>query len=307
MPTLDKHQSNDLTKMIVLGDPGSGKTGGLTSLVKADYHLGIIDFDNGLDPLVQYIKHECPDKIGNVNYVTLRDKYRMTADGPVIVGAARAFAESMKLLDNWPDLGPPSEWGPKHILVIDSLTMMSKACFDWREQLVSNKAGKYDQRAVYYDAQKMIEKSIANLTSENFNTNVIVLAHVQYVEDEDGVRRGYPKSVGSALASWIGAYFNSLALCQTTTSGKRVVKTTPTPSVTLKNPKPFEMMKEYPIETGFAQFFEVLRDQPKEVPSEPKPVRLPSTKPGADRANAAPSQGSTNVLRRTPIGAARRT
>ena len=28
MPTLDQHQSNDLTKMIVLGDPGSGKTGG---------------------------------------------------------------------------------------------------------------------------------------------------------------------------------------------------------------------------------------------------------------------------------------
>ena len=43
----------------------------------------------------------------------------------------------------------------------------------------------------------MIEKSLANLTSESFGTNVIVIAHVQYQEDEDGVRRGYPKSVGS--------------------------------------------------------------------------------------------------------------
>jgi AAA domain len=268
MPTLDQHQSNDFTKMIVLGDPGSGKTGGLTSLVKEDFTLGIVDFDNGLDPLVQYIKHECPDKIGNVHYVTLRDKYKMTVDGPVIVGAARAFADGLKLMDTWPDLGSPSEWGPKHILVIDSLTMMSKACFDWREQLVTSKAGKYDQRAVYYDAQKIIEKTLANLTSESFRTNVIVLAHVQYIEDEDGIRRGYPKSVGSALSSWIGAYFNSMALCQTTTSGKRVVLTTPTPAVTLKNPKPFDMMKEYPISTGFAEFFEVLRNQPKEVPSE---------------------------------------
>jgi hypothetical protein len=197
----------------------------------------------------------------------------MTIDGPVIVGAAKAFADGMKLLDTWPDLGHPSEWGPKHILVIDSLTMMSKACFDWREQLVTSKAGKYDQRAVYYDAQKIIEKTLANLTSESFNTNVIVLAHVQYVEDEDGTRRGYPKSVGSALSSWIGSYFNSMALCQTTPSGKRVVKTTPTPMVTLKNPKPFDMMKEYPIETGFAEFFEVLRNQPKEAP--PKPVAVP--------------------------------
>jgi hypothetical protein len=256
--------------MIVLGDPGSGKTGGLCSLVKAGYKLAIIDFDNGLDSLVQYIKHECPDKIKNVHYVTLRDKYKMTVDGPVIVGAARAFADSMKLLDNWPDLGPISDLGPEWILVNDSLTMMSKACFDWREQLMTSKAGKYDQRAVYYDAQKIIEKSLANLTSESFGTNVIVIAHVQYQEDEDGVRRGYPKSVGSALSSWIGAYFNSMALCQTTPSGKRVVKTTPTPMVTLKNPRPFDMMKEYPIETGFAEFFEVLRNQPKEVPSEPR-------------------------------------
>ena len=301
MPTLDQHQSNDFTKAIILGDPGSGKTGGLTSLVKADYHFGIIDFDNGLDPLVQYIRRECPDKIGNVHYVTLRDKYKMTQDGPVIVGAARAFADAMKLLDSWPDLGSPSEWGPKWILVIDSLTMMSKSCFDWREQLISGKPGKYDQRAVYYDSQKIIEKTLANVAAESFHTNVIVIAHVQYIEDEDGVRRGYPKSVGSALSSWIGAYFNSMILCQTTTSGKRVVRTTPTPAVTLKNPKPFDMMKEYPIETGFAEFFEVLRNQPKEVPSASKDLRLSATNTGDNRANAKPSQGSTRVLRRTGL------
>ena len=80
----------------------------------------------------------------------------------------------------------------------------------------------------------MIEKSLANLTSESFGTNVIVLCHVQYQEDEDGVRRGYPKSIGQALSTWIGAYFNSMALCQTTSTGKRIVKTTPTPSVTLR-------------------------------------------------------------------------
>jgi hypothetical protein len=265
--------------MIVLGDPGSGKTGGLCSLVKAGYWLGILDFDNGLDPLVQYIRHECPDKIGNVQYRTLRDKYKAGPDGPVIDGQAHAFSDSMKMLDRWKfknpdgteeDYGHPAMWGPKKILVMDSLTMMSKSCFDWREQLVAGKAGKYDQRAIYYDAQKIIEKSLANLTSESFETNVIVICHVQYIEDEDGVRRGYPKSVGSALSSWIGSYFNSMALCQTTPSGKRVVRTTPTPAITLKNPRPFEMMKEYDISTGFAEFFEVLRNQPKEVPSEPR-------------------------------------
>jgi AAA domain len=267
MPTLDQHQSNELTKMIVLGDPGSGKTGGLTSLVKAGYNLAIIDFDNGLDPLVQYIKHECPEKMGNVHYATFRDKYKATPDGAIVVGAAKAFTDAMKYLDNWPDLGPPANLGPEWILVIDSLTMMSKACFDWREQLIVGKSQKYDQRAVYYDSQKVLEKTMGNLTAESFNTNVIVIAHVQWIEDEDGVRRGYPKSVGQALSSWIGAYFNSLALCQTTAGGKRIVRTTPTPAITLKNPKPFEMMKEYDISTGLADFFKVLRGQPKEEPT----------------------------------------
>jgi hypothetical protein len=134
----------------------------------------------------------------------------------------------------------------------------------------------------------------------------MVICHVQYIEDEDGVRRGYPKSVGSALSSWIGAYFNSMILCQTTTSGKRVVKTTPTPAITLKNPRPFDMMKEYPIETGFAEFFEVLRNQPKEVPSGSKPVRIPETNRGTDSENATPSHGSKTVLRRTGLGTTRR-
>ena len=262
--------------------------------------MAIIDFDNGLDPLVQYIRRECPDKIGNVHYVTLRDKYRMTPEGAVIVGQAKAFSDAMKLLDNWPDLGPPSELGPKWIVVVDSLTFMSKACFDAREQQLTSKPGKYDQRAVYWDSQKMIEKSLGNLSAESFRTNVIVIAHVQYQEDEDGVRRGYPKSIGQALSTWIGAYFNSMALCQTTSTGKRIVRTTPTPSITLKNPKPFEMMKDYPIETGLADFFEVLREQPEETSSEPKPVRVSETNRGADRANVTPSQGSTRLLRHPP-------
>jgi AAA domain len=299
MPTLNEHQSNEFTKMMVLGDPGSGKTGGLTPLVKAGYKLAILDYDNGLDPLVQFIKHECPDKLGNVHYVTLRDKYKATTDGPVIIGAAKAFVEGMKLLDKWPDLGTPAELGPEWIVVIDSLTMMSKAAFDWREQLITGKGGKYDQRAVYYDAQKIIEKTLANLCSETFQTNVIILTHVHYSEDETGVKKGYPKSVGSALSTWIGAYFNSLVLFDTTPAGKRVIRTTSTPQIELKNPRPFEMMKEYPISTGLGDFFETLRE--KEKPSEPKPVRLPETNRGAERADVTPSQGSQRVLRRTGL------
>lgn len=280
MPSLSKHQSNEFTKMLVEGDPGSGKTGGLASLVKAGYWLGILDYDNGLEPLKQFIYKECPENIDNVEYRTLRDKRKATPDGPVVDGMPRAFIEGIKMLDRWKyktddgvevDYGIPATWGPDRILVIDSLTFFSDAAFDFREPLVPrSRDGKYDQRAVYKDAQDAIENVLALLTSEQFRTNVIVNTHIRYVDNEDGTRKGYPTAVGAALSPQIPAYFNSVALCRTKPGGKRVIQTSATALIDLKNPKPFAMLPEYPIETGLADFFAVLREPPKQQ----KPTQL---------------------------------
>lgn len=312
MPLLSQHQSNEYTKMLVEGDPGSGKTGGLTSLVKANWWLGIIDFDNGLETLKQFILKECPDKINNVEYRTLRDKHRASADGPVIDGPARAFVEGLKMLDRWKykssdgsevDYGVPAEWGPNRILVIDSLTFMSKAAFDFREQLTASQSkGKYDQRAVYKDAQDAIEAMLGLITSENFRTNVIVLTHIRYVDNEDGTRKGYPTAVGAALSPVIPAYFNSVALCRTKPGGKRVIQTSATAMIDLKNPKPFAMLPEYPIETGMADFFAILREPPTHAS---KDVRLPPTDTRAAGVDAAPKVSGQGV-RRIPTTITRR-
>ena len=49
MPNLSKHQSSEFTKLLLMGDSKSGKTGALASLVLAGYKLRILDFDNGLE------------------------------------------------------------------------------------------------------------------------------------------------------------------------------------------------------------------------------------------------------------------
>jgi len=51
-------------------------------------------------------------------------------------------------------------------------------------------------------------------------------------------------------------------LCTVKPGGKRVIQTTPTALIDLKNPAPFAMLPEYPIGTGLADFFEVLRGKP---------------------------------------------
>lgn len=275
MPSLSDHQSNEYTKLLIEGDSGSGKTGALTSLVKAGYKLRILDFDNGLEPLKQFILRDCPENINNVEYRTLRDKYKSSPTGPVIDGQPKAFIDGIKMLDKWKygdvDLGVPSEWGSEYIFVLDSLTFFSDAAFAFREPLVpKSRDGKYDMRAVYKDAQDGVENVLALLTSEAFHTNVIVISHIRYVENPDGTKKGYPSSVGAALSPLIPRYFNSVALCQTSAGGKRTIQTVATAMIDLKNPKPFAMANSYPIDTGLADFFAVLRDPPKQT----KPTKL---------------------------------
>jgi AAA domain len=263
MPNLTQHQSNEFTKLLLMGDPKSGKTGSLASLVAKGFKLRVLDFDNGLDILAQVIGRDAPKALENVEFRTLRDKMKSTPLGPMIDGTATAFIEGLRMLDNWKyegtDLGPPSGWGKDTILVIDSLTRMSDAAWNFREPLVPrSRDGKYDVRAVYKDAQDAIEKVVALLTSESFRTNVIVIAHVRYVDNPDGTKKGYPSSVGAALSPVLPSYFNSVALAQTV-AGKRTIQTTPTAMIDLANPASFKMLPTLPIETGLATFFETLR------------------------------------------------
>lgn len=263
MPPLSQHQSSEFTKLLLIGDSKSGKTGALAPLVQK-YKLRILDLDNGLDALVQVVKRDFPKLIDNVEFRTLRDKMKATPLGPVVDGTATAFIESVKMLDRWKygdiDLGPPAGWGPDTIFVLDSFTFFSDAAFNFREPLVPrSKDGKYDVRAVYKDAQDAVESVLALLTSESFRTNVIVISHVRYVDNPDGTKKGYPTAVGSALSPQIPRYFNSVALAQTGPGGRRQIQTAATAMIDLANPAAFKMLPTLPIETGLATFFETLR------------------------------------------------
>ena len=79
----------------------------------------------------------------------------------------------------------------------------------------------------------------------------------------DGKMKGFPQGVGQKLSPKIPQYFSSVVL-YTNKEGKRTIQTNSTPLVDLANPKPFEMQPSYPIETGLADFFEVLKAQPKQ-------------------------------------------
>jgi hypothetical protein len=210
----------------------------------------------------------------DARYARFVDRYHQV----VLDGPPKAFIDGIKMLDRWKyddvDLGVPAEWGAECILVLDSLTFFADAAYDFREPLVPrSRDGKYDIRAVYKDAQDAVENTLALLTSESFRTNVIVISHIRYVDNPDGTKKGYPTAVGSALSPTIPRYFNSVALATTGPGGKRTIQTAATAMIDLANPKPFEMAPSYPISTGLAEFFKVLRNQPKEAPASKPALR----------------------------------
>lgn len=257
MPQLSKPSAATIVKMLLIGDSSTGKTGALASLIKEGYHLHVLDFDNkiagGILPIL--VQRDCPDKLVNVDYEVLRDKLKSSALGPIPDGVATAFTKGLALLDKWSDGSKPSEWGEKHILVVDSLTFLSDAAFAWARSM--NPSAK-DPRQWFYAAQQAVEGTIAMLTAGSFNTNVVVISHVHWQNRPDGSMKGYPSTVGSALGPTIPAYFENMAHTHIV-NGKRIIQTTPTALIDLKNPAAFKMLPSLPVETGLADFFKTLK------------------------------------------------
>lgn len=256
MPTLDEHQSSKYAKILYIGDSGTGKTGSLVSLVADGYKLKIIDFDNGLDILRQYVQKECPQYLKNIEYETYRDMYVASQSGPVIRGTPKAFTEALKKVTEWSAIEDD-----RTVLVIDPLTGMGRAAL---AMATAMNPGAKDRRQIYGMAQDACEKFIDQVTGDNLKMNLIVISHVKYDESDAGITKGYPSVVGSALNPVIARYFNTLILAESSGVGKntrRKIKTLPTGVIDLKTPAPFKLDGELPLETGLLTIFNMLKSE----------------------------------------------
>ena len=270
MPSLNAYESHELVKLLALGDAKSGKTGSLVSLVAAGYRLRILNFDDLLDILVSQIEAVCPDKIGNVDYITCIDHSKASPVGVKIDGKPKAWINAIRTLDHWKDgdvdLGVPAEWGGDCILVIDSFSRLCDAAYDFHESIIPvGKGGDYDGRAVYGNAQDDVERLIGMLTAKSFGTNVIIICHGTYMDLPDGSTKIFPQGVGKKLSPKIPTYFPNYVR-YINRNGKRTISLKSDALIDLSSTKSMPS-ESFPIETGLAQFFAVLRKAPqKETP-----------------------------------------
>jgi GTPase SAR1 family protein len=266
MPKASDHQSSSIVKLLYIGDSSTGKTTSLASLVRAGFKLRIYDYDNLLSPLIAVVKRDCPENLDNIEFMSFRDRFKATPSGPICDGLPTAFVDGLRALDKWEDGSKPAEWGSDFIVVVDSLTTLARAAYFWARGM-SGAAGipegvatkGFSPQNAYHTGQQGLMNIIAYLTSDWFRVNVIVVAHIKYLE-HDGAIKGFPISLGTAIAPEIPTYFPAIALA-TKTGEKRIIRTCSTNLIDLKNPRSFEKdwENELPMEDGLAKYFERTR------------------------------------------------
>lgn len=292
MPPLSRHQSAKTTKMLLIGDPGAGKTGATAALAAAGYNMRYVDTDNGLDiltdlltnPISAYVRGKTAqaqaELLARVHYETLTDPMKNIA-GKLVPAQATVWQRLASLLDNWsPEttrgwknkqppaendtapLGPISSWGTQDVLVLDSLSRISSAALNLVLSM-NARLGAQPHQSDYFTAQGMVESLLQKLYDESIQCNVIMIAHIAMLGDEGtGVMHGYPASIGKALSPKIGSYFNSCLMAKTVGIGanqKRKILTRTAGMVELKNSAPLRVKPEYDLETGLADYFRDVR------------------------------------------------
>lgn len=271
MTSMRNHQSGKTTKMLLLGDPGAGKTGAICSLADAGYNVRILDMDNGADIIRNTMLSPKSiygrDAIDRIHCKTITDKLSNVA-GKLIPKSPKAWQKAVEMLDNWKDgdgeqFGPISSWTDKDVLVIDSLTHLCNAAMNF-VMFMNARLGQPRTQGDWYQAQNRIEELMQMLYDDGVKCNIVMNCHIKYIGEENGPKRGYPEAVGQALAPKIGSYFNSIVMAKTTGVGageRHKIVTKSNGGIELKNSNPLAVKAEYSIETGLAELFRDLRGE----------------------------------------------
>lgn len=271
-------------RALLVGYPGSGKTGSLASLLNAGFKMRYLDFDHNLEPLFRWTN---PDKLANLDFMQFEDKMRQGGKFMEPIGIPTAFPDALKAMDNWKyteedgtvvDLGSSKTWGLDTVVVLDSLTKMGEAAFR-RAMKLLNKTPMTTTDRVWGLAMAEQAAFIDKLTSPSNGFHVLVLAHLKMIGPKD-IRNGdtpltedikkqaanlmetrlYPRALGRELPQTIGGEFPIIIEFTKKILGTKVTRylnTTPRAELDLKYPG-VTLPDNLDISNGMLQIFKAL-------------------------------------------------
>lgn len=221
------------TRGLILGYPGSGKTGALVALANQGLKLRVLAFDKegNMATLINLTKSEF---LKNIDIIYLEDKLMMGGKTIETTEKPHAFADAFRLLDRWKykepdgteiDLGPSREWGLDTVVVLDTLSSMGDAAMR-RARFLNNSTLLSTADRTYGLAMAEQEAFVERMMSSGNRHHSWILSHTKMIGPRD-VRKGedalteqikrgqaeiigtrlYPNALGWQLPQQIGRHF----------------------------------------------------------------------------------------------------
>lgn len=237
MAKFSDHPTINRLKLLLVGDPGAGKTGSLAMLANAGYKVRIIDIDNNLAIMKNYLTD-----VGeaNVDYVSLPAK------------DATSWNKAIALFDKWDDGSDPKTWDSSHVLVVDSATFLNELLFNSlaaKKNINVEDADGSALRGVYQSQIKYFETLVAKLCSDKYKCHLILTAHLRWIGGEDKPLKCYPSFLGAKLPDTVSRYMNNVWLAEK--KGKvPQFQTQATPVMTLKCSAPALVLPQEEFDLG---------------------------------------------------------
>lgn len=244
-------------RVLVYGDPASGKTGALAQLANAGYRLLIHDFDQNARVIGSYLKPGAGDV-----YLSTYEVAKMTGTN-LFAGnradAAQAALKEMRrfcqMLQHWKteteDLGPSTELTAKDVVVLDSGTFLGELLF--MAAKADPEANKHTPTQ-YRLAGEYYAAILDYLCGKKMGASVVVLTHITQTgeKDSDGKFIGKPKdipvAIGEKMSKRMPSYFSDIWRLEVDRTGNRRFRTAATAFEGLRSSNPLKIKGEEPFD-----------------------------------------------------------
>jgi AAA domain len=259
-------------RVLILGEPASGKTGALAQLANAGYRLFIHDFDQNSRVIGSYLKPGAADiyvntytaaklTAGNLFTGDIANKEAKTkateeATSAAAIQAVKQLRTFTSMLQQWKEDGadiPASKnLTAKDVIVIDSGTFLGEMLL---LAAYEDPRTKRDLRSLYQVAGDYYGAVLDYLCGTNIGASVIVLTHIMQTGEKDdqgrfvGKTRDIPVAIGEKASKRMPTYFSDIWQLEVDRGGNRSFKISATDKIGLRtsNPSKIKAVEPYDL------------------------------------------------------------